>query len=109
MGTYRPKLFRLNARVLGRGLAPERDRPDHRGNTAESAFEFAKSARERCAAGATLARRFMGSLHDFLVAHWDHEPRKAPASRTHSKRFAIFRRTSLVRQRLECGELAPAF
>src|SRR2546425_5067529 len=30
----------------------------------------------------------MESLHSLLRMHWDHEPWKAPASRTHSKRFA---------------------
>ena len=33
---------------------------------------------------------FIRSLHDFSIAKWDHEP-KAPASWTHSKRFARFR------------------
>ena len=40
-------------------------------------------------------------------AHRDHEP-KAPASRTHSKRFASLRSVETARQRLECVELAPA-
>ena len=53
--------------------------------------------------------RFVGSLHLQLSdAHWDHEP-KAPASRTHSKRFASLRSVETARQRLECVELAPAF
>ena len=51
----------------------------------------------------------MGSLHlQQLDAHWDHEP-KAPASWTHSKRFANLRDVETARQRLECVELAPAF
>src|SRR5438876_8776040 len=32
--------------------------------------------------------RFMESLLSLWRMHWDHEPWKAPASRTHSKRFA---------------------
>src|SRR5207244_1629696 len=38
--------------------------------------------------GRTPARRFMESLLSLLRMHGDHEPWKAPASRTHSKRFA---------------------
>ena len=54
------------------------------------------------------ATRFMGSPHGFTTAHRDHEP-KAPASRTHSKRFASLWNVETARQRLECVELAPAF
>src|SRR5437870_13168355 len=32
--------------------------------------------------------RFMESLHSLWRVRWDDEPRKAPASRAHSKRFA---------------------
>src|SRR5439155_21135194 len=32
--------------------------------------------------------RFIESLLSLLRMHWEHEPWKAPASRTHSKRFA---------------------
>ena len=32
--------------------------------------------------------RFMESLLSLWRMHWDHEPWKAPASRSHSKRFA---------------------
>ena len=55
-----------------------------------------------------IGRTFMDSRHGFTTAHWDQES-KAPASRTHSKRFASLWNVETARQRLECVELAPAF
>ena len=50
----------------------------------------------------------MGSFPGLTTAHRDYEP-KAPASRTHSKRFANLWDAETARERLECVELAPAF
>ena len=53
------------------------------------------STRRRLVSSAEVVRdhsihKITKSFHDFRIADWDHEP-KAPASWTHSKRFAKFR------------------
>ena len=74
------------------------------GNRRYSRLEICATSRPRPESH----RRFMDSRLGFATAHRDHEP-KAPASRTHSKRFARLWNVEMARQRLECVELAPAF
>src|SRR5207244_11723211 len=57
--------------------------PSQEGSSARRSVPLLEGVR-----GGFVADRFMKSLLSLLRMHWDHEPWKAPASWTHSKRFA---------------------